>query len=153
MLTRSLVFVPALLAMVVIAGFAAAGSAEAQRSQYVFNTQLRGETEVHLGDMDARGKAQIKIDTNTGMICYSLRVKDIGTITGAHIHQAPPGVDGPVVQGLTNPMSTGHPVWLQSSGCVSNPMLAAAIVANPHDYYVNVHTAAFPAGAVRGNLH
>jgi hypothetical protein len=30
--------------------------------------------------------------------------------------------------------------------------LAQAILKNPHKYYANVHTAAFPNGAVRGQL-
>jgi len=30
--------------------------------------------------------------------------------------------------------------------------VAAAILAHPKGYYVNVHTAAFPNGAVRGQL-
>ncbi len=35
---------------------------------------------------------------------------------------------------------------------IASAELAAAIVANPSDYYVNVHTPAYPGGAIRGQL-
>jgi hypothetical protein len=49
---------------------------------------------------------------------------------------------------LTTPDAAG-----KSSGCatVGQPVVAA-ILANPADYYVNVHNAEFPGGAVRGQL-
>ena len=33
-----------------------------------------------------------------------------------------------------------------------SPGLAAAITSDPGDYYVNLHNAGFPAGAIRGQL-
>jgi hypothetical protein len=65
----------------------------------------------------------------------------------AHIHKAIEGVDGPVVVSLTAPANG------MSKGCAAvKPDLMSAILANPSQYYVNVHTAAFPRGAMRGQL-
>lgn len=69
--------------------------------------------------------------------------------TNAHIHEGAAGVPGPVVVQLAGPDSSGY-----SKGCLpTTPAQAAAIVADPAGYYVNVHTTDFPAGAIRGQLH
>jgi hypothetical protein len=69
----------------------------------------------------------------------------------AHIHNAPAGRNGPIVVPLTPP-AQGNPG--NASGCIANldPALLAAIEQNPAAFYVNVHTAALPEGAVRGQL-
>ena len=70
----------------------------------------------------------------------------IAAVRDAHIHRAPAGSPGPVVIGF-NPAVNGL------SGCVSaDPDLIKTIRQNPEGFYVNVHTAEFPAGAVRGQL-
>jgi CHRD domain-containing protein len=49
---------------------------------------------------------------------------------------------------LTAPDASG-----KASGCVNVARtLVRAILANPGNYYVNVHTTDFPNGAVRGTL-
>jgi hypothetical protein len=74
-----------------------------------------------------------------------LSVRGIGTPTAAHIHLV---ATGAIVVGLSPVFTNGV-----ASGSVSTTAdVAAAIVANPSAYYVNVHTAEFPAGAIRGQL-
>jgi hypothetical protein len=117
------------------------------RTNFVSFTQLSGAEEVPgPGDPDGRGFALIRVDTDDGTICYKLLVRRIDPATAAHIHVGPPGVAGPVVQGLEAP-SDGF-----SSGCVDNDDLADALADNPSNYYVNVHNSPYPAGAVRGQL-
>jgi hypothetical protein len=86
-----------------------------------------------------------------GDICYELSVRRLTSAAfAAHIH----GVAGRteaagIVVGLVPPAeATGT-----NSDCVGvEAGLLAAIVANPGNYYVNVHTTAFPGGEVRGQL-
>jgi hypothetical protein len=101
----------------------------------------------------ANGVAVIQIDAATGEIIYRVVATNLpGTIAGspgAHIHVGAAGVMGPIVQHL---QLTGLDSGLVAAGTVTNPELAAAILADPANYYVNVHTTVCPAGAVRGQL-
>jgi len=110
-------------------------------------TRLTGAAEVPgPGDPDGRGFAFVRWNTDNGMICYNVFVRRIAPATAAHIHVGDENTAGPVVQALEAP-ADGY-----SSGCVDNDALAAALDANPDNYYVNVHNADYPAGAVRGQL-
>lgn len=125
---------------------ASSGAAQEDVSKR-FTVQMTGEEEVAAGDPDGTGIATIRINTYTRLLCYTLRVSRIEPATAAHIHEAPPGVAGPVVVPLDAP-SSGN-----SSGCERiSRELALEIVASPEDYYVNVHNAPYPGGAVRGQL-
>ena len=95
-------------------------------------------------DPDGSGAFSATADVDKGQLCYELSVKDIATARAAHIHSAATGA--PVVP-LEAP-GTGS-----SKGCATVAAdLLSAIIANPAGYYVNVHTADFPGGAVKGNL-
>ena len=84
------------------------------------------------------------------VLCYGITVIGIGAPTLAHIHEAPAGVNGGVIVPLTPP-AAGNPGT--SSGCVAiSAALANALRLPPNNDYVNVHNAAFPAGALRGQL-
>ncbi|HLS44057.1 MAG TPA: CHRD domain-containing protein [Ornithinicoccus sp.] len=99
------------------------------------------------GDPDGSGTAHFRLNPGLERICYTLEVSDIEPATAAHIHLGGPDVAGPVVVPLTPPSSG------MSSGCAeADRELVRDIIRNPGDYYVNVHNADFPPGAVRGQL-
>jgi hypothetical protein len=117
---------------------------------------LKGANEVPgPGDPDGRGRAFVGLAGDRA--CFALEWSGIGAPTAAHIHDGRAGVAGPVVvlffQPGTNAASL--PGTLSSvAGCVDvDPALARRIAARPRDWYVNIHTADFPAGAIRGQLH
>lgn len=99
------------------------------------------------GDPDGSGTAQLRVSVGQERVCVDLAVADIGPATAAHIHVAPADAPGPIVVPLVAPTSG------TSSDCYDiTRELAKALVQHPEDYYVNVHNADFPAGAVRGQL-
>lgn len=82
-----------------------------------------------------------------GTMCYMLNVATYEPPIAAHIHKGAKGTNGDVVVPLATPADGA------SGDCISvAPDVAKAMVADPGDYYVNVHTKSFPAGAVRGQL-
>ena len=113
-----------------------------------FTAVLDGASEVpRLGGADGMGTATIRVNPGREQLCYSITVRDIAPARAAHIHEAPAGVAGPVIIALAPP--TGG----TSQGCVSVTRdFAKEFIKNPGDYYVNVHNAEFPGGAVRGQL-
>ena len=99
------------------------------------------------GDPDGSGFVELTLNHGQGTIEFELTVENIAPATAAHIHIAPVGAPGPVVVGLIPPTDGS------SSGVVQvDRELIKAIRKNPENYYVNVHNAVHPAGAVRGQL-
>jgi hypothetical protein len=86
-----------------------------------------------------------------GKLCYGLTVANIGKPTAAHIHRGKAGTNGSIVVNLMPP-TDGNPG--ASSGCVNVPITQLVeIQANPSSFYVNIHNAEFPNGAIRGQLY
>jgi hypothetical protein len=98
------------------------------------------------------GTATITIDRNARTLCYSVTTQNVVLpLLAAHIHAAPVGQAGPVVIPLfTQPVNsaTVGPTCLTDL----DKNLLKDIIRNPENYYVNVHNAPFPNGAVRGQL-
>ena len=114
-----------------------------------FDTELTGAAEVNAqgvpnqGDPDGTGSASLRINPGLGEVCWSIAVNGVDPITAAHIHIAPSTAAGPVVV----------PLLPYTGGCTEvSRDLALAIIQDPAGYYVNVHNADYPAGALRGQL-
>ena len=134
-----------------IAASALLGSASVHAAEDAgarFTATLTGASEVPgPGDPDGMGTATIRVNSGRGQVCYTISVNGIEPARMAHIHEGAAGASGPVVVGLMAPTNG------TSQGCASiTRELAKEIIKNPSDYYVNVHNASFPAGAVRGQL-
>lgn len=104
---------------------------------------MSGKVEVPKGDPDGTGTAEIKI---TGKkVCWELKTAKIAKPNAAHIHKGKAGKAGPVVV----PFGATY----KAKGCTTTSMANAnAISATPGSFYVNVHNAKYPGGAVRGQL-
>ena len=142
--------------VVIAAGLGGAGRVGAAHGGALATGTFDGRAEVAanatnksiVGDPNGRGEAYV-FSTGNGVICYVLEVSKIGPATAAHIHEAAAGVNGPVVVSLSAPTNGS------SAGCIDtgDADLAADItLRESSNYYVNVHNAEFPGGAVRAQL-
>jgi hypothetical protein len=103
-----------------------------------FNTKLQAESAAP----DASGHAKLQLLPEAGLVCYTIRWKDVGApITGGHIHADPSGAI--VVSLFGGPLgtATSYPGDRFSvSDCVSaSESTINAILAAPSGYYVNLH--------------
>src|SRR5688500_10480266 len=109
---------------------------------------MTGANEVPKGDPDGVGTARISTDDATNRICTHLEIRNIAAVTAAHIHRGRAGVNGPPVVTLDPPDDN------DSDDCddVADALLDE-IRRSPADFYVNVHTADYPNGAIRGQIY
>jgi hypothetical protein len=128
-----------LLAMLALSGPALA-------AETILTADLAGDAAT---DADGTGSAKITLDPDAGTACWELTVENIEPVTQSHIHIGAEGESGDVVVPLDVDGFEGT-----SEGCVEDQDAAAlqAIIDDQSGYYVNVHTADFPGGAIRGQL-
>ena len=131
------------MAGIVALALVASATAAVQKGGSLHAT-LTGKVEVPKGDPNGTGTAEVKIAGTT--VCWEIKTAKVGKIVAAHIHKGAAGVAGPVVV----PFGKVY----KSKGCFnSTAKIVAAIKKNPSAYYVNVHNATYPGGALRGQLH
>ncbi|MGZ8312704.1 MAG: CHRD domain-containing protein [Allosphingosinicella sp.] len=112
-----------------------------------YRAQLSGANEPGGGDPDGAGLARLEISDATNTICTDLEVRMISPATAAHIHRGAAGVNGPPVVTLDTPDDNDSDDCDEVADALINE-----IRANPGGFYVNVHTADYPNGAIRGQL-
>lgn len=94
------------------------------------------------------GNAIIVVTPSTGQVAAT--VNSFGfTGAAAHIHIAEPGVNGPVIVPLTE-TAAGSGVWVSAANAVLTADQMTAL--NAGGLYVNVHSALYAGGQIRGQI-
>ena len=131
-----------------VAGISFVLSAQDQPGGRPLTIRLTGAAEVPgPGDPDGTGTARLTLNPGKNQVCYELTVDKIAAANGAHIHAGALDKAGPPIVTLTPPANGS------SKECAPlDQEKIMDIIKNPGDYYVNVHNAEFPNGALRGQL-
>jgi hypothetical protein len=110
--------------------------------------KMTGPAETPAGAPSGTAKAVVTLSTKTDKVCWTFKsLSGVTHPTYAHIHMDPAGKSGNIVV----PLSTGSKFL--TKGCVpASATVISALAANPHDYYVNIHSQQYPSGAVRAQL-
>lgn len=111
-----------------------------------FTASLSSGNEVGGSGSSLTGTATVTIDTSSGQVCAKVTSNVAGAVA-MHIHKGASGVNGPVAVPLDVKSINGSSICATATAAV-----ATAIAADPAGYYVNIHTPAKPAGALRGQL-
>jgi hypothetical protein len=109
-----------------------------------FKADLKGASEVPPTDSPATGTAQVDVDTATKEVKWTVQYSGLtGDATAAHIH-------GPAVVGE----NAGPVVDISGKIESGSATLTAAQIADLQagKMYLNIHSAKFPDGEIRGQL-
>ena len=110
----------------------------------IFTATLNGASEVPANPSAATGSATLNFNTITKI--FSVTVTYSGfTATASHIHKGPTNIAGPVVYGFSSPTSP-----INYTSVALDATQEADLMSNQN--YVNVHSAAYPGGEIRGQL-
>lgn len=159
--------------------FGAAGTALADDFPDDFEAQLSGAQEVVVDDAgavvpggtgsDASGRIEAEFDDGFTQLRVDLRIRNLANaFSAAHFHCGRPGENGPIVFGLVNPgrlafdgsriRGTLTNEDYTGEDCVEligrpvNNLVSLAFAMRDGLIYANVHTDAFPAGEIRGQM-
>ena len=144
---KTKLFAFALLSLILIGlGSCKKDSTPAATNTVTFKAVINGASETPANSSLATGTATFTYNTVTYVLSGSVTYTGI-VATAAHIHKAAVGVPGGVIFPLgSSPYS--------SPMSFTSPALTAAQRADlmAGMYYVNIHSTAFPAGEIRGQL-
>jgi CHRD domain len=152
---KALRFAGVVLVMLLVAAIPAGADTEVKFTTTL--TAVDPVTGAVTGDPDGRGKAELTFDTEQGTVCYEIEVEGIAEpvepapgVGSAHIHFL---ATGGIAVNLQTDFQPDKSDEFKASGCVQvDSALLQAILENPDQFYVNIHNAEFPGGALAGLL-
>ena len=101
---------------------------------------------------DPKGSATGFVEVQGDRVTFAFSWQGISAPTLGHIHQGVKGVNGDVkVPLFTTPMPA-NVTEAAGTATITDPAVADGLRTNPSGFYLNLHTAQFPGGAVRGQL-
>lgn len=130
-----------------------------------FTAHLTGAEEVP--PVETRATGQTVFQLRSDGLHYKLIVANIENVSMAHIHLAPAGANGPVVAWLYPGSPPPEPIPGRFNGVLAEGVITSDDLVGPlagatlddlldeiraGNTYVNVHTAQYPAGEVRGQI-
>lgn len=154
--------VSAMVALLAVLGLSALAIGQ---EALAFKAELSGGEEVPAVATAAGGDAKLRVNAAQTEIAFELEVRD-GTDmlaqAGAHLHCAARGQNGPVVAFLVGQIPGGFDGAFEmkavlTAANITNTACGATIAAlvqsmRDGNVYVNVHSAAHPAGEIRGQV-
>ena len=149
MISRHTVLRTALAVGLVAATLAGCGQMRTSSKIDVYEASLSGGQEVPPAATPAMGNAEVMLNTNTNMLTWKVTYSGLtGPATAAHIHgPAPRGANAGVMVPFSGNLNA-QPITGEAK---LTPEQAAALATG--QWYVNIHTARFPGGEIRGQLN
>jgi hypothetical protein len=97
------------------------------------------------------GTATVRLNPGQGTVCYSMTLNLLKDPTAAHIHRGDASItNGQIVVRFFD--STPAAVGTLEDCVQADATVISDILANRAGFYVNVHNADYPGGAIRGQI-
>lgn len=144
----------------------AAGSLDLLQAQEgeTFSATLSGNEEIPPTQSSATGWARFQTNENGTQVSYSVNLTGLNEITGAHIHNGSAGQNGDIVVSLSGQQAAenGNNATISLKGNITQDSLQGPLegkefsevvsLMSDGTVYVNVHTAEFQNGEIRGQI-
>jgi hypothetical protein len=114
-------------------------------SDVIFKATINGASETPANASTATGTATLTFNTDTKIFSIVVTFSGI-TATASHIHKGDVGVAGNVIFPFPTPITS--PINYTSAALDASQEADL----NANLYYVNIHSAAYPGGEIRGQL-